>query len=163
VSAIPRDVVAAPVLEPAMVLGLGATAVSPVSPGIAHALAWIAAWPCRWMVVVARYAARAPGGVLPWPTGLLGGLLLTAVLLVAIALWARRPALVVVPVTIELVMLAAGGVSGAPKAGRPVAVAPAPESKPSQCQARRGPLPDPRCTPGAVNPEVTPNTIAATI
>jgi competence protein ComEC len=163
VSAVPANVLAAPVLEPAMVVGLGATAVSPVSPDVAHALAWIAAWPCRWMVLVARCAARAPGGVLPWPTGLVGGLLLTAVLLVAIALWARRPALVVVPVTIELVMSAAGGVSGVPQAGRPVAIAPAPESRPSQCQARRGPLPDPHCTPGAVNPDVTPGTIAATI
>jgi hypothetical protein len=163
VSAIPANMLAAPVLEPAMVLGLGATAASPVSPGIAHALAWIAAWPCRWMVVVARYAARVPGGVLPWPTGLGGGLLLTALLLVALALWVRRPALVVVPVTIELVMLAAGGVSGVPGVGRPVAIAPAPESRPSQCQARRGPLPDPTCTPGALNPNVTEDTIATTI
>jgi len=146
-----------------MVLGLGATAVSPVSPDTAHLLAWIAAWPCRWMVVVARYAAQVPGGVLPWPTGLVGGVSLTVLLLVAIALWARRPALVAVPVTIELVILAAGGVSGVPKAGRPVAVAPAPESRPSECQARRGPLPDPTCTPGAINPNVTEDTIATTI
>jgi len=163
VSAVPANMLAAPVLEPAMVLGLGATAVSPLSPDTAHLLAWIAAWPCRWMVVVARYAARVPGGVLPWPTGLVGGVSLTVLLLVAIALWARRPALVAVPVTIELVILAAGGVSGVPKAGRPVAVAPAPESRPSECQARRGPLPDPTCTPGAVNPNVTEDTIATTI
>ena len=163
VSAVPANMLAAPVLEPAMVLGLGATAVSPLSPDTAHLLAWIAAWPCRWMVVVARYAAQVPGGVLPWPTGLVGGVSLTVLLLVAIALWARRPALVAVPVTIELVILAAGGVSGVPKAGRPVAVAPAPESRPSECQARRGPLPDPTCTPGAVNPNVTEDTIATTI
>ncbi|HKF32814.1 MAG TPA: ComEC/Rec2 family competence protein, partial [Jatrophihabitantaceae bacterium] len=163
VSAVPANMLAAPVLEPAMVLGLGATAVSPLSPDTAHLLAWIAAWPCRWMVVVARYAAQVPGGVLPWPTGLVGGVSLTVLLLVAIALWARRPALVAVPVTIELVILAAGGVSGVPKAGRPVAVAPAPESRPSECQARRGPLPDPTCTPGAINPNVTEDTIATTI
>lgn len=163
VSAIPANIVAAPMLEPAMVLGLGATLVSPISPAIAHALAWIAAWPCRWLVVVARYAARVPGGVLPWPTGLVGGLLLTALLLVAVALWARRPAFVVVPVVVELVMLGVGGVSGVPGAGRPVAVAPAPQSRPSQCHARRGPLPDPTCTPGAINPDVTADTIAATI
>ena len=54
VSAVPANMLAAPVLEPAMVLGLGATAVSPLSPDTAHLLAWIAAWPCRWMVVVAR-------------------------------------------------------------------------------------------------------------
>jgi competence protein ComEC len=163
VSAVPANMLAAPVLEPAMVLGLGATVLSPLSSYAAHILAWIAAWPCRWMVVVARYAAEAPGGVLPWPTGLVGGVSLTVLLLVAIALWARRPALVVVPVTIELVILAAGGVSGVPKAGRPVAVAPAPESRPSLCQARRGPLPDQTCTPGAINPNVTEDTIATTI
>ncbi len=163
ISAVPANMLAAPVLEPAMVLGLGATVVSPVSAGIAHALAWIAAWPCRWMVLVAHCAARVPGGVLRWPTGLAGGVLLTALLLIAVVLWVRRPALVVVPVAIELVILAAGGVSGVPKAGRPVAVAPAPESRPSQCQARRGPLPDPTCTPGALNPNVTQDTMAATI
>jgi hypothetical protein len=115
------------------------------------------------MVVVAHCAAQVPGGVLPWPTGLAGGVLLTALLLIAVALWVRRPALVVVPVAIELAILAAGGVSGVPKPGRLVAVAPAPESRPSQCQARRGPLPDPTCTPGALNPNVTQDTIAATI
>jgi competence protein ComEC len=163
VSAVPANMLAAPALEPAMVLGLGATALAPVSPGIAHALAWIAAWPCRWMVVVARYAARVPGGVVPWPTGLVGGVLLTALLLVALALWEWRPALVVVPVTIELVMLAAGGVSGVPKTGRSVSVGPAPESRPSQCQAKRGPLPDPTCTPGSLNPNVTQDMITVTI
>lgn len=163
VSAIPANVMAAPMLEPAMVLGLGATAVSPVSPAIAHALAWIAAWPCRWLVVVARYAARVPGGVLPWPAGLVGGLLLTGLLLIALALWARRPAYVLVPVVIELVMLGVGGVSGVPSTARPVAVAPAPESRPSQCHARRGPLPDPTCTPGVLNPDITRDTIATTI
>jgi competence protein ComEC len=163
VSAVPANMLAAPALEPTMVLGLGATALSPVSPAAAHALAWIAAWPCRWMVEVARCAARVPGGVLPWPTGLVGGVLLTALLLVAVALCAQRPAFVVVPVTIELVILAAGGVSGVPRTGRPVAIAPAPESRPSQCHARRGPLQDPTCTPGALNPSVTPNTLAATI
>jgi competence protein ComEC len=163
VSAVPANIVAEPLLAPAMVLGLAAMFVAPISPGAAHALAWLAAWPCRWLAVVAHYAARLPAGVLPWPTGLAGGVALAALLLVALAGWTYRPYLVAVLVTAALGVLAVAGVSAVPVTGTRVAVSAAPPSRASPCHARRGPLPDPRCTPGALNPAVTQATIAATI
>ncbi len=163
VSAVPANVLAEPLLAPAMILGIAAMAAAPVSPGLAHALAWLASWPCRWLIVVAHYAARVPAGVLPWPVGPRGGLLLAVVLLVAVALWARRPYLVVAPATVVLAVLAIGGVSGVPVTGGQVAREPAPPSGPSPCRARHGPLPDATCTPGALNPVVTQSTIASTI
>jgi competence protein ComEC len=164
VSALPANVLAEPLLAPAMILGLAAMAVAPVSPGAAHGLAWLASWPCRWLIVVAHFAARVPAGVLPWPVGIRGGLLLTVVLIAALALWAHRPRHVVAPAAALLVVLAIGGVSAVPVTGDQVAREPAPPSRAaSVCHARHGPLPDPACTPGALNPDVTQQTIGATI
>ncbi|MGA8115877.1 MAG: ComEC/Rec2 family competence protein [Actinocatenispora sp.] len=90
IAAIPANVLAEPAVAPATMLGVGAAALSPVSPSIAHLLAWLACWPCWWLVLVARYAARAPAAVLSWPGGILGGLLLGAVLIGLVLLAGHR-------------------------------------------------------------------------
>jgi competence protein ComEC len=81
VGAVPANLLAEPAVAPATVLGVGAAAVSPVSPAVAHLLAWLAAWPCRWLILVAGWADR-PASLVPWPAGV-GGALLLAVVLVA--------------------------------------------------------------------------------
>jgi competence protein ComEC len=90
--AVPANVLAEPAVAPATVLGLAAALASPISPTAAHALAWLAAWPCRWLVLVAHTTAGAPAAVLPWPVGVLGAVLLAGVLVAAIALAGHRTA-----------------------------------------------------------------------
>jgi competence protein ComEC len=87
---VPANLLAGPVVAPATVLGVVAAVVSPVWSDGAAFLAWLASWPARWLVAVARHGARVPDGVLPWPDGAVGGLLL-AVLTVAVLVAARRP------------------------------------------------------------------------
>jgi competence protein ComEC len=88
--AVPANLLAVPAIAPATVLGVAAAAVSPVWPAAAEALAWLAGWPARWLVAVARYGADLPAGALPWPGGACGGLLL-AVITVAALVAGRRP------------------------------------------------------------------------
>ncbi len=80
-AAVPANVLAEPAVAPATVLGVLAAMLSPLTPTGAHLLAWLAAWPCRWLVLVAHTAARIPAAVVPWPGGVAGGLLLAALLL----------------------------------------------------------------------------------
>ncbi|WP_348650327.1 ComEC/Rec2 family competence protein [Verrucosispora sp. WMMA2044] len=88
--AVPANLLAVPAIAPATVLGVAAATLSPIWPGGAELLAWLAHWPAWWLVLVARYGARLPAGNLPWPGGVSGALLL-AVLTVALVVAARRP------------------------------------------------------------------------
>ncbi len=84
------NLLAAPAVAPATVLGVLAAVVSPISPDAAQACAWAAGPAVRWLVWVADRAAAVPGGTLPWPEGLTGALLLAGVLL-ALVLLGRVP------------------------------------------------------------------------
>jgi competence protein ComEC len=79
-SAIPANLLAAPAVAPATVLGVAAAAVSPLWPGAAEFLAWLGAWPARWLVLVARWGSGLPDSTVPWRGGVSGGLLLAAAL-----------------------------------------------------------------------------------
>jgi competence protein ComEC len=73
---LPANLLAAPAVAPATVLGLLAALVSPVAPGAADVLTWLAGWPVRWLVTVAERAAAVPDGATGWPTGTPGAVLL---------------------------------------------------------------------------------------
>ncbi len=97
---LPANLLAAPAVAPATVLGLLAALVGPVVPPAGDALVWLAGWPVRWLVAVARTAAGLPDAATGWPAGTRGALLLTALLLAtALLLWRyrrlRAPALAV--------------------------------------------------------------------
>jgi competence protein ComEC len=79
-AAVPANLLAVPAVAPATVLGVGAALLSVCWPAGAEWAAWLASWPARWLVLVARYGAEAPAGVAPWPAGVAGGLLLAALL-----------------------------------------------------------------------------------
>ncbi len=98
------NLLAVPAVAPATVLGVLGAVVSPLSPDAAQACAWLAGPAVRWLVFVADRAAAVPGGVLPWPDGLGGALLLTGVLLVLLAL-GRRPRIRAVLLAILLGLL----------------------------------------------------------
>nr|WP_091379248.1 ComEC/Rec2 family competence protein [Geodermatophilus sp. DSM 45219] len=78
---LPANLLAAPAVAPATVLGLLAALTLPVAPPLGDALVRLAGWPVRWLVVVAQRAAALPDGATGWPAGTRGAVLLTALLL----------------------------------------------------------------------------------
>jgi len=71
-AAVPANILVAPVVAPATVLGAAAALVSLVSPAAAGAIGWLAGLPTSWIVVVARHGADLPGAVVAWPGGAAG-------------------------------------------------------------------------------------------
>jgi competence protein ComEC len=88
--AIPANLLAEPAVAPATIVGVATALLSLLWPSGAAFLAWLASWPARWLVAVAHTGAQVPDGVLAWPGGTGGALLLAAVLLAA-GWAARRP------------------------------------------------------------------------
>ncbi|MBL0887874.1 ComEC/Rec2 family competence protein [Myceligenerans indicum] len=88
--AVPANLLAAPALVPATVLGLAATVLAPWWAWGAHLLAQVAGGATWWIAQVAEYAAALPGGVVPWPGGLLGAVLLAGATAAALALLLAR-------------------------------------------------------------------------
>ncbi|MDX3187963.1 ComEC/Rec2 family competence protein [Streptomyces sp. MN03-5084-2B] len=78
------NVLAAPVVAPATVLGVLATITGPWWPGAGNVLVHLADPEARWLITVARHGARTPGAVVDWPGGWAGGLLAAAVLVVLV-------------------------------------------------------------------------------
>ena len=80
--ALPANLLAAPAVAPATVLGVIAAAVSPLSPALARAVAVPAGAAAWWIAAVARRAAVLPGARVPWVAGPGGAALLAAAILV---------------------------------------------------------------------------------
>jgi competence protein ComEC len=88
--AIPANLLAAPAVGPATLLGVFAAIVAPVSVPAAHVIVIPAGLAVGWITGVAHVCARMPYAVIRWPDGLTGvALLLVAV--TAAALTLRRP------------------------------------------------------------------------
>ena len=87
---VPANLLVAPAVAPATVLGVLVALVAPVAPPLAQLLAWVAWAPTAWIVAVARTSARVPGATLPWSEGVPGALLLLALLVLA---WLVAPGL----------------------------------------------------------------------
>ena len=77
--AVVANLLAAPAIAPVTVLGVLAAAVSPISPLLAEACAWLATPAVGWLVWVAHWGAGVPGAALGWPAGVWGAALLTVV------------------------------------------------------------------------------------
>ncbi len=78
---LPANLLAAPAVPVATVLGLVAALVGVLVPTLGDALVWAAGWPTRWLVLVAGHAARVPDATTGWPAGGRGAILLVALLL----------------------------------------------------------------------------------
>lgn len=87
---VPANLLAVPAIAPATLLGVLAAVLSPIWPAGAEFAAWLGSWPARWLVTVATYGARIPAGAVPWPDGVTGAALLSAVT-IALLVAARRP------------------------------------------------------------------------
>ncbi|MDP5183698.1 ComEC/Rec2 family competence protein [Blastococcus sp. BMG 814] len=88
---LPANLLAAPAVPAATVLGLLAAPAGLVLPWAGDALVGLAGWPVRWIVLVAQRAAAAPDAVAGWPAGTVGALLLAVLLLGAGCLLWRFP------------------------------------------------------------------------
>ncbi|GHH67311.1 ComEC/Rec2 family competence protein [Promicromonospora soli] len=80
------NLLAAPSLVPATVLGLVATVLAPWLPAVAGPVAWVASGATWWIAAVAHWGAAIPGAAVPWLGGPAGALLLAA--LTGLVLWA---------------------------------------------------------------------------
>lgn len=85
---VPANLLAAPAVAPATVLGLGVAVLATASVPVASLLARVAGLPAALIAGVGRRAAELPGAAVGWPSGLPGALLL-AVVLVAVGLGLR--------------------------------------------------------------------------
>jgi competence protein ComEC len=79
--AIPANLLAAPAVAPLLMLALGATAVAPLSPSAAAALAWLNGWCAAYLAAVARLVGGLPFAQIQSTRTLFG--VLAVVLLVA--------------------------------------------------------------------------------
>ena len=83
-AAVPANLLVAPAVAPATVLGVVATLVAPWWAGGATAVAWVAGWSTWWIAKVARVSSALPGAAVPWPGGASGALLLAGITLLAV-------------------------------------------------------------------------------
>lgn len=86
--AILSNLLAAPAVAPATVLGVLAAIVAPVYPPAAVLVVQLAGPVVRWLVGVGHQGAAVPGGVVRWPAGT-GGALVLALIVVAVLLAMR--------------------------------------------------------------------------
>jgi len=80
------NILAAPVVAPATILGVLAALLAPHWPAVAVVLLRPAAWCAEWVATVATTLAGLPGAAVAWPVAALAG----GVLLVAVLLLGRR-------------------------------------------------------------------------
>ncbi|MGY2084196.1 ComEC/Rec2 family competence protein [Blastococcus sp. SYSU DS0539] len=90
---VPANLLAAPAVAPATVLGLLAAPAGLAAPWLGDVLVRLAGWPVRWIVVVAEHAAGAPDAVAGWPGGTVGALALAGILLGVVGVLWRFPRL----------------------------------------------------------------------
>ncbi|HEY3896260.1 MAG TPA: DNA internalization-related competence protein ComEC/Rec2 [Pseudonocardiaceae bacterium] len=91
VVAVLTNLLAAPAVAPATVLGVLTAVAAPMCPGAATAVVHLAGPAVGWLVAVGHYGAEVPGAVVAWPAAIPGALLLAAVVVVGLlALRARR-------------------------------------------------------------------------
>ncbi len=94
VVAVPANLLAAPAVAPATLLGVLVTAVAPVDGPAAALLARVAELPVAWIATVAHHAAALPDASFAWPGSTRGALLLAALTAAAVLagrLVGRRP------------------------------------------------------------------------
>lgn len=82
--AVLTNLLAAPLVTPATVLGVAVALVALAAPPLAAWLAWLPALPTLGIALVGRTGAGLPWGSIPWPTGAGGALTLAALSLLVV-------------------------------------------------------------------------------
>jgi len=119
-ASIPANLVAAPAIAPATLLGAGAAVVSPLSSSVAALLGYGAGLPAAWIVIVSRHGADLPGAVVAWPDGAVGVLIAMALAICAVVVLPallRRPMTSAAAALVLVVMVARAPTPGWPPPG----------------------------------------------
>ncbi|WP_350277571.1 ComEC/Rec2 family competence protein [Kribbella sp. HUAS MG21] len=116
--AVATNLLAAPAVGPATILGFVAAGVAMISTEAAQLVGWAAGWPARWIILVAREGADLPGAAGAWPATVVGVAVLT-LLCVALVLGlhrilARPIAMIIAVVVLAVVVLRPAGSLGWP-------------------------------------------------
>ena len=107
--AIPANLLAAPAVAPATLLGVFAAVVALASVPLAHVIVVPAGLAVGWIAGVARFGAQMPYAVIRWPDGVTGvALLLAASLAAVLALRRPRPRRIAAAVLAGIVVAALG-------------------------------------------------------
>ena len=119
--AVLANLLAEPVVGPATVLGLAAGLVGLVAPPLGRLLGVLAGTCVGWIITVAEHGAALPGAAVPWGSGILSIVLLTALCLVVavaapVVLRRRRPGAAVVVLSLLVVVGVPGEVLSGPAA-----------------------------------------------
>ncbi|MGR6922522.1 ComEC/Rec2 family competence protein [[Actinomadura] parvosata] len=88
--ALVANLLVAPAVAPATLLGFGAALVAPLWPDAAQLLVIPAGYAVGWIIVVGRWSVGLPFATLPWPAGLPGLGLLLVTVVVAVPVLRRR-------------------------------------------------------------------------
>ncbi|MEV5966920.1 ComEC/Rec2 family competence protein [Kribbella sp. NPDC051952] len=116
--AVGANLLAGPAVGPATILGFAAAGVALVSTGLAQLIGWAAAWPARWIILVAREGADLPGAANPWPATAIGVAVLTLLCLALVLglhrILARPIAMVLAVVLLAVLVLRPMGSLGWP-------------------------------------------------
>jgi competence protein ComEC len=119
--AVIANLLAAPAVAPATVLGVLATMAAPVSDRLASLVGWLAGRAAWWIVTVAEQGARLPGAALPWSATATSLLVLTGLCLALIMampwLLGRPVVALAVGVLVIGLVVRPGGALGWPPAG----------------------------------------------
>ncbi len=108
-AAVPANLLAAPAVGPATLLGVIAAAVAPLSLRAARLIVLPAGFAVGWITGVARFFARAPYAALAWPAGLTGAALFIGAIVIAVAaLRRRRPRRFVAAALAGVIVIAIG-------------------------------------------------------
>lgn len=115
--AVPANVLAAPALVPATVLGVVGALLAPWWPGAAGLFAQVAGWATWWIAEVAERLAGAPLASIPWAAGAPGAVLLAVVSAAAVVLVWRWSSIVWTART-GMFVAGIGAPPSAPRSGR---------------------------------------------
>jgi competence protein ComEC len=103
--AVAANLLAGPTVGPATILGFAAAGVALINTWLAQLVGWVAGWPARWIILVAREGAGLPGAASDWPATVVGVAILTLICL-ALVLGLHRILARPIAAVLALVLLA---------------------------------------------------------
>lgn len=109
--AVPANLLAAPAVPPATVVGILVGLCAPVGLPIAQLLARLAQLPAAWLLLIAHYGAGVPGAQIGWPTGAAGAALALVATAGAAVVLRRRAGRTAAVVALAASLAAAGAIS----------------------------------------------------
>jgi competence protein ComEC len=103
--AVLANLLAAPVVAPATVLGVLAAVFASFAPWLAELMVRLAGPEVGWLIMVARHGSRLPGATISWPSGWWGALLLLVIIVGLLVALRHRRTRVIIGVALTMVLI----------------------------------------------------------